>query len=54
MIASTECKLTDWRCSHCGRLLARIDVENGRVEIVCPKCRPKRVQVLDARERARE
>lgn len=42
--------LADWRCARCGRLLARTDVQAGRVEIVCPRCRPRRVEVLVVRE----
>jgi phage FluMu protein Com len=31
-------KLTDWRCSHCGQLLARQELSAGHVEIKCRKC----------------
>lgn len=31
-------QLQTWRCAGCGRIVAKLDVEHGRVEILC-KCK---------------
>jgi phage FluMu protein Com len=33
----------DVRCEKCGRLLARVKLESGMVELVCPKCKIKQI-----------
>lgn len=31
--------MREWRCSNCGKLLARYEHTAGEIEIKCPRCR---------------
>jgi lysyl-tRNA synthetase class I len=33
----------DVRCEKCGRLLARVNIQAGSVELVCQKCKIKQI-----------
>jgi len=41
---ATVARLVEVRCRHCGRLLFRAEEKGGRVEIVCPDRRCRRMQ----------
>lgn len=49
---ATATRLIEVRCRHCGRLLFKAEERGGRVEIVCPdrRCRRMQTHVLTGRD----
>ncbi|MDO5484088.1 MAG: Com family DNA-binding transcriptional regulator [Desulfovibrionaceae bacterium] len=33
--------VTDFRCGHCNKLLARGHMEAGHIELACPRCKTR-------------
>lgn len=41
--------MEEFRCK-CSKLLSKVDIKEGRLEIVCPKCKRKNTYKVEAQE----
>lgn len=45
--------MTEFRCEKCGKLLAKIDLRDGVVEIKCPRCKETNTKQENHKEGAK-